>query len=91
MDLVDSHCHINFSPLCEDISAVMSAARENGIGHMLCVSVNAADYPEVLQLAQAHPHVFASVGIHPNKAPENEKPTRVPTNFIRILTGPRQE
>ena len=50
----------------------MSAARLNDISHMLCVSVNAAEYPEVVGLAESYPHVFASVGIHPNEAPEND-------------------
>lgn len=65
MGLVDSHCHLNFSPLGEDIQGVLARAKENNIDYMLCVAVNIEDYPEVLALAQAHPHIFASVGVHP--------------------------
>ena len=63
--LVDSHCHINFEPLAERITEVLANAKENRIGHMLCVSVNLEDYPQVEALAKQYEHIFASVGVHP--------------------------
>ena len=66
MQLVDSHCHINFDPLCDDIPGLISRALENRVDYMLCVSVNLEDYPEVLALAREHSNIFASVGVHPN-------------------------
>ena len=63
--LVDSHCHINFQPLAERIDEVLHNAKENQIDHMLCVSVNMEDFPEVEALAQQHNHIFASIGVHP--------------------------
>jgi TatD DNase family protein len=65
MGIVDSHCHLNFEPLSEDIQGVLARAKENNIDYMLCVAVNIEDYPQVLALAEAHPHIFASVGVHP--------------------------
>jgi len=62
--LVDSHCHIPL--LEEDINAIFASARELGVGQMLCVSIDLETFPQVLQLAEKYPHVFASVGIHPN-------------------------
>ncbi|MEA1888649.1 MAG: TatD family hydrolase [Pseudomonadota bacterium] len=72
--LVDSHCHINFDPLSEDTDGVIQRAHEMGVEHMLCVSVNMEDFPQVLALAQAHDFIFASVGVHPNHD-EGEEPT----------------
>ncbi|MGH1539471.1 MAG: TatD family hydrolase [Arenicella sp.] len=63
--LIDSHCHINFKPLAENIDSVLKNARDNNISNMLCVSVNMEDFPQVLALAQNHEHIFASVGVHP--------------------------
>lgn len=34
---------------------------------MLCVSVTLEKFPEVLALAHAYPHIFASVGVHPDE------------------------
>ena len=66
MQLVDSHCHINFESLAVDIPGILARARDNQIDYMLCVSVCLEDYPEVAALAVAHKHIFASVGVHPN-------------------------
>ncbi len=40
--------------------------REAKVTHALCVSVDFPDFPNVLKLAQEHPNVFASVGVHPD-------------------------
>ena len=65
MGLVDSHCHLNFKPLGEDMVGVLARAREAGVSHMLNVSVNLEDYPQVLALAREHDNIYASVGVHP--------------------------
>lgn len=36
------------------------------VSHALCVSVDLPDFPKVLKLAQDHPHLYASVGVHPD-------------------------
>lgn len=65
MQIVDSHCHINFSELAQRLPDVLSNAKLNDISHMLCVSVNLEDFPQVHDLSKQHPHIFASVGVHP--------------------------
>jgi TatD DNase family protein len=70
--LVDSHCHLNFEPLNTGLDAVFQRARDNGVGHMLCVSVTLETFPEIRALAHGHPHVFASVGVHPNETEGRE-------------------
>lgn len=64
--LVDSHCHLDFPALAEQEPAVIDAMRVHGVGHALCVAVNLADFPRVLDVATRHTHIFASVGVHPD-------------------------
>lgn len=66
MSFVDSHCHINFHELAENIGGVLENMQQNDVQSALCVSVNLADFPEVLKLALAHPNIYASVGVHPD-------------------------
>ncbi len=66
MPFVDSHCHINFPELAANMSNVLEKMRENEVVSALCVSVNLADFPQVLALAEEHPHIYASVGVHPD-------------------------
>ena len=40
--------------------------QEAKVSHALCVSVDLPDFPNVLKLAQEHPNLYASVGVHPD-------------------------
>ena len=53
---------------------MIQRAHDMGVEHMLCVSVNMEDFPQVLALAKAHDFIFASVGVHPNHD-EGKEPT----------------
>lgn len=72
MELVDSHCHIDFEPLAERLDEVLDHARGAGVTHMLCVAVNIEDFPRVLELARRHRHIFATCGVHPNETAGEE-------------------
>jgi len=65
MQIVDSHCHINFDELAKRMPEVLANAKLNDVSHMLCVSVNLEDFPQVIGLAHEYEHIFASVGVHP--------------------------
>lgn len=66
MQIVDSHCHINFDPLAGNLDSVLNEAQNNNISHMLCVSVTMEEFPDIQTLAEKHDNIFASVGVHPN-------------------------
>ncbi len=66
-ELVDSHCHLDFEPLGDQLAEVLTRARGNGVGHMLCVSVTLENYPKIQAIAEQHSHIFSSVGVHPNE------------------------
>lgn len=53
---------------------------------MLCVSVTLERLPTIIEIAHAHPRVYASVGVHPN-----EREGREPTvdELVRLADDPR--
>jgi TatD DNase family protein len=63
---IDSHCHINFPELAARMPELLAKMAENRVTHALCVSVDLPDFPQVLALAEQYPHIFASVGVHPD-------------------------
>ncbi|MGC9490795.1 MAG: TatD family hydrolase [Thermovirgaceae bacterium] len=67
---IDTHCHLAMSPLAEDISGVMSRARENGVFRMLVVASDRPGCNDVVKLAEtlAGEGLSAAVGIHPHEA-----------------------
>ena len=64
--LVDSHCHLNFPELAENLPLIKTAMQENKVGHALCISVTLPDFPQVLALAEANENFYATVGVHPD-------------------------
>ncbi len=63
---IDSHCHLDFPELANRLDEVLARMQDNQVTHALCVSVNMQDFPRVLTLAEAHKHLYASVGVHPD-------------------------
>ena len=72
--LVDSHCHLNFPELAQNLNAIRAAMVNAQVSHALCVSVTLDKFPEVLALAEQHDNFFASVGVHPDYE-DIEEPT----------------
>ncbi len=66
MSFVDSHCHLNFPELHAALPELLQHMQENDVRQALCISVNLEDFPQVLQLAETHPNLYASVGVHPD-------------------------
>ncbi len=64
--LVDSHCHLDFPELADKLDSVFELMRANQVDRALCVSVTLEDFPRVRALAERHPNLHASVGVHPD-------------------------
>ena len=71
---VDSHCHLNFPELIQNMDQVRAQMQTNEVGHALCVSVTLDKFPEVLAIAEQYPNIYASVGVHPDYE-DIEEPT----------------
>lgn len=66
--LIDSHCHLNYPGLREDVPAVLARARGAGVGGFLGISTRRSEWDEVIAQADAEPDIWATVGIHPHEA-----------------------
>jgi TatD DNase family protein len=70
--LVDSHCHLDFPDLAANLPQILELMQQNDVGCAVCIGVNLEDLPRVLALADAHPQIFASVGVHPESTDVRE-------------------
>jgi TatD DNase family protein len=68
--LVDSHCHLDFDAFQEDFDGVLSRAADAGVGTMVTICTRLSRFRDVLQLAEYHPNIWCSVGVHPHEAEE---------------------
>ena len=63
---IDSHCHLDFPELSARLPEILATMEANRVGRALCVAVDLPDFPRVLKLAETYPHLYASVGVHPD-------------------------
>ncbi|MCI2052285.1 MAG: TatD family hydrolase [Sphingobium sp.] len=66
--MIDSHCHLNYKGLVEEQGEVIARARAAGVRGMLNISTREREWGEIIATAEAHPDIWASVGIHPHEA-----------------------
>jgi TatD DNase family protein len=83
---IDSHCHIDFPELAARLPEIFGKMADNQVSHALCVSVDLPDFPRVLALAEKHPHVYASVGVHPDY---EETPEPDVAQLVRLADHPK--
>lgn len=75
MRLVDSHCHLDrldYDYFQKDLNQLLNFAREQGVIHFLCVSIDLKTLPAVLAIAEQYSDVSASVGVHPTEVIDKE-------------------
>lgn len=65
MQLVDSHCHINFPDFDGRIPDILQNAADNQVNHLLCIATSWENRLDVLKLAEEHQPISASIGVHP--------------------------
>jgi TatD DNase family protein len=63
--LTDTHCHLDSNKFDEDREGVLRRALEAGVTRILIPALDYESSLSAIQLAEAHPHLYAAVGFHP--------------------------
>mgnify|MGYP001165436057 CR=1 FL=1 len=77
--LTDTHCHLFYDDLKNNLSNVLSRAEKLGVTRFICVATNMVDSRECLQLAETNDSIFATAGIHPHDAKD------APEDFVNQI------
>lgn len=86
MQLVDTHCHLQF-PQYESVESVVADAVAAGVAKMICVGTSVDDSRQAVGIAGRFENVWASVGSHPHEATGWEAPTA--EEFKDLLGQPK--
>lgn len=65
MELIDTHCHLDFAAFADDLDEVLAASRAAGVRDFVIPGVDAAGWPGVRALCAAHADLHATYGLHP--------------------------
>ena len=81
--IVDSHCHLDYEGLAEDLPAMLQRCEDAGVGLMLSISSRVKNFQRMLAIAEQYENVFCTVGTHPHNAHEE---LDITTNDLVKLT-----
>ena len=62
----DSHCHLNFPELLEQIGDIRAAMAQASVTRALCIATTLEAFPQVHGLAMDYANFWATVGVHPD-------------------------
>ncbi len=85
--LIDSHCHLDYPGLAEDLPGVMARAEAAGIGAVITISTRVRQFDRLKAIVADWPQVFCSIGTHPHNAAE-EKDVG-PDELARLAAHPK--
>ena len=63
---IDSHCHLNFPELASQLPEILSAMQAAQVHQAVVICTTMEEFGAVKGLAAQYPHLWATVGVHPD-------------------------
>ena len=66
--IIDSHCHLDYEPLSNNLDEVVDRAKKNGVKYFLTISTTNKSFSKILEIIKKYPSIYGSYGIHPHES-----------------------
>lgn len=66
--IIDSHAHLDYPALAEDLPGVLARAKDAGVEKVISIGVKLSTQDGPRKIAEQHDNVWFSVGVHPHEA-----------------------
>jgi TatD DNase family protein len=63
---VDSHCHLTYPDLAQDLPRIREAMAQAGVDRALCICTTLEEFEDVHALATGYDNFWCTVGVHPD-------------------------
>jgi TatD DNase family protein len=83
MKWIDTHCHLDVSPLSDDLDNVLLRSAAAGVDTIVAVAYDLASWPKVTRLGM-RPGILPAIGLHPWKAEEPLEKTALVEALKRV-------
>mgnify|MGYP001221957778 CR=1 FL=1 len=70
--IVDSHCHLDFSKLYDNLDEVIKRADLNNVKCLLSICTTLESYSKIILIVNKYKNVFGTFGIHPHETKNYE-------------------
>ncbi|MDC0518055.1 TatD family hydrolase [Candidatus Pelagibacter sp.] len=74
--MIDSHCHLDFEPLYNNLDEVLKRSKNVGIEKLLTICTTLESFEKIKLLVNRDDIIYGTYGIHPHEA-KNDKVTAV--------------
>tara|TARA_B100001123_G_C15080093_1_gene935276 strand:+ start:32 stop:805 length:774 start_codon:yes stop_codon:yes gene_type:complete len=65
--IIDSHCHLDFDNLYNDLDNVIKRADINEVKYLLTISTNLKSFEKIKIIVEKYKNVYGTFGIHPHE------------------------
>ena len=65
--MIDSHCHLNFNSIKDNIDAIVNNALLNDVTTILSINIDPNDFTDHYKLINKFKFIYISYGLHPEK------------------------
>lgn len=89
MQLVDSHCHLQFKGLKDRLGEVITDVKIAHVSKIICVGTSLNDSQQTIDLVQKYDNVWATVGAHPHDGADYLKDARAEEKLKQMLGRPK--
>lgn len=89
MELVDTHCHLQFDRLAANLTQVLAGAQAAGVTRLVCVGTSVNDSQKAAQFAAGHNNIRATVGAHPHECKDFFEQKDSVARLKDLLSKPR--
>lgn len=87
IEIVDSHCHLDFPDFNDELPQILARARAAGVTRMVTICTRLRHEPQVRAIAEAHEGVFYAAGTHPMSAAE--EPLATVDDLVALTRHPK--
>ena len=77
--IVDSHCHLTYEPMSQQLRETVERANKDGVKYMLTISTEDKSFEKILKIIKNFDCVYGTYGIHPHEAKNH---TNIKSNQI---------
>ena len=69
--MIDSHCHLDHSPLYEKLDEIVNRAELSGVACLLTISTSLKSFETVKRIISKYKNIYGSIGIHPHETKDH--------------------
>ena len=69
--MIDSHCHLDHSPLYEKLDEVVNRAQSVGVKILLTISTSLKSFEIVKTITSNYENIYGTLGIHPHETKDH--------------------